>query len=46
MQRQTKLDEFPAFTEIVKSEAENQKRVREVYDRLKQKSICRQTNPD
>jgi len=40
MQRQTKLDEFPAFTEIVKSEAENQKRVREVYGRPSQKRVC------
>lgn len=45
MYKQTRLDEFLEFSEIVRTEIENQKRVRKVYDdRTKQKSVCRQTN--
>jgi hypothetical protein len=32
--RQTHLDEFEGFSEIVKAEAENQERVRELYGRF------------
>lgn len=34
MTRQTHLDEFKEFSEIVKVELENQKRVRELYGRF------------